>query len=94
MGPSGAFLGILFFSGALGKGGLENPQGQRAGTGTCGWRMERELTEVKRSRELLGHGKAEARGAGRPGQHELCQTVSKDQGEGEHLRITLFRPHL
>lgn len=82
MGLSGAFLGILFFSGALGKGGLGNPQGQRAGTGACGWRMERELTEVKRSRELLGHREAEARGAGRPGQHGLCQTVSKGQGEG------------
>lgn len=36
MGPSGgAFLGILFFSGALGKGGLGNSQGQRAGTGAC-----------------------------------------------------------
>lgn len=82
MGPFGAFLGILFVSGALGKGGLGHPQGQRAGTGPE-WRMERELTEVKRSRELLGHRKAEARGAGLPGHCGLCQTLSqKARGRG------------
>jgi hypothetical protein len=41
MGPSSAFLGVLFLSGTLGKGRLGNPQGvgvgRREGLGRVGW---------------------------------------------------------
>lgn len=63
MGPSSAFLGVLFLSGTLGKGRLGNPQGvgvgRREGLGRVGGgglvqglRMERKLTEVKRNGEI------------------------------------------
>lgn len=83
MGPSRAFLCILFLSGALGKGDRGTHKGRGLGQARVPeleWRGERELTDVKRNRELLRDWKAEAGGAGLPGQPRLCKTLSKGRG--------------
>lgn len=85
MGLSRAFLAFLF-SGVLGKGRPGIHRGGGLGQGLVpglGWRTGRELAEVKRDGEILGHWESEAEGSGLSGQPGLCKNLSqKARGRG------------